>query len=73
MHISNCYRHKKLDEASPYLIFGIFCALDDAQQMVEDEFSGIPGVLAVHIDIIISGANRDEHATALEKVLKRAK
>ena len=53
--------------------FGICSAPDVAQQMVDDEFSDIPGALAVHDDIIVSGANEEEHDTALEKVLLRAR
>ena len=41
--------------------------------MVDDEFSDIPGALAVHGDIIVSGATTEEHDTALEEVLKRAR
>ena len=86
--MSNCYWHKKLDEESSYLCafntpfgrykfncmpFGICSASDVAQQMVDDEFSDIPGALAVHDDIIVCGANEEEHDTALEKVLQRAR
>ncbi|CAB3978564.1 Hypothetical predicted protein [Paramuricea clavata] len=54
--------------------FGICSASDVAQKMVDDEFSDIPGALAVHDDIIVSGANTEEHDihVALEKVLHRA-
>ena len=86
--MSNCYWHKKLDEESSYLCafntpfgrykfnrmpFGICSASDVAQKMVDDEFSDIPGALAVHDDIIVSGANTEEHDIALEKVLHRAR
>ena len=86
--MSHCYWHKKLDEESSYLCafntpfgrykfnrmpFGICSAADVAQQMVDDEFSDIPGALAVHDDIIVSGATTEEHDTALEEVLKRAR
>ena len=53
--------------------FGICSASDVAQQMVDDEFSDIPGALAVHDDIIVCGANEEEHDTALEKVLQRTR
>ncbi|CAB3985329.1 Hypothetical predicted protein [Paramuricea clavata] len=53
--------------------FGICSASDVAQKMVDDEFSDIPGALAVHDDIIVSGANTEEHDIALEKVLHRAR
>lgn len=77
--MSNCYWHKKLDEESSYLCafntpfgrykfnrmpFGICSASDVAQKMVDDEFSDIPGALAVHDDIIVSGANIEEHDIA---------
>ena len=86
--MSHCYWHKKLDEESSYLCafntpfgrykfnrmpFGICSVADVAQQMVDDEFSDIPGALAVHDDIIVSGATTEEHDTALEEVLKRAR
>ena len=53
--------------------FGICSASDVAQKMVDDEFSDIPCALAVHDDIIVSGANTEEHDIALEKVLHRAR
>ena len=86
--MSNCYWHKKLDEESSYLYafntpfgrykfnrmpFGICSASDVAQKMVDDEYSDIPGALAVHDDIIVSRANTEEHDIALEKVLHRAR
>ena len=86
--MSDCYWHKKLDEESSYLCtfntpfgrfkfnrmpFGICCASDVAQKMIDDEFSGIPGALAVHDDIIIAGATIEEHDRALSKVLQRAR
>ena len=53
--------------------FGICSAADVAQQMVDDEFSDIPGLLAVHDDIIVCGATTEEHDTALGEALKRAR
>ena len=53
--------------------FGICSASDVAQKMVDNEFSDIPGALAVYDDIIVSGATPEEHDTALEKVLNRAR
>ena len=44
-----------------------------SSQKVDDEFSDIPGVLAVHDYIIVSAADTEEHDTALSKVLKRAR
>ena len=86
--MSNCYWHKKLDEASSYLCtfntpfgrykfnrmpFGVCSASDVAQKMVDDNFSDIPGVLAVHDDIIVAGADGEGHDTALKLVLDRAR
>ena len=86
--MSNCYWHKKLDEESSYLCtfntpfgrykfnrmpFGVCSASDVAQKMVDDNFSDIPGVLAVHDDIIVAGADGEGHDTALKLVLDRAK
>ena len=84
--MSNCYWHKKLDEESSYLCtfntpfgrykfnrmpFGVCSASDVAQKIVDDNFSDIPGMLAVHDDIIVAGA--DGEGTALKLVLDRAK
>ena len=86
--MSNCYWHKKLDEESSYLCtfntpFGLYkfnrmpfricVASNVAQRMVDDNFSDIPGVLAVHDDIIIAGKDTAEHDSALKRVLERAR
>ena len=86
--MSNCYWHKKLDEQSSFLCtfntpygrykfnrlpFGVCCASDVAQRMVDEHFSDIPGALAVYDDIIISGSTPKEHDEALKKVLERAR
>lgn len=86
--MSNCYWHKKLDEESSYLCtfntpfgrykfnrmpFGICVASDVAQRMVDENFSDIPGVLAVHDDIIIAGKDTAEHDLALKQALERAR
>ena len=86
--MSNCYWHKKLDEESSYLCtfntpfgrykfnrmpFGICVASNVAQRMVDDNYSDIPGVLAVHDDIIIAGKDTAEHDIALKQVLERAR
>lgn len=85
---SNCYWHKKLDEESSYLCtsntpfrwykfnrmpFGICVASDVAQRMVDDNFSNIPRVLAVHDDIIIAGKDTAGHDSALKQVLESAR
>ena len=86
--MSNCYWHKELDEESSYLCmfntpfgrykfnrmpFGVCSASDVAQKMVDDNFSDIPGALAVHDDIIVAGVDGEGHDTALKLVLDRAK
>ncbi|XP_020892402.1 uncharacterized protein K02A2.6 [Exaiptasia diaphana] len=86
--MTSCYWHKKLDEASSYLCtfntpfgrykfnrmpFGICSASDVAQKMVDDNFSDIPGVLAVYDDIIIAAKDGEEHDKTLIKVLNRAR
>ena len=53
--------------------FGVCSASDVAQKMVDDNFSDIPGMLAVHDDIIIAGADGESHDTALKHVLDRAR
>ncbi|KAK3736764.1 hypothetical protein QZH41_008004 [Actinostola sp. cb2023] len=67
--MTNCYWHKKLDEESSLLCtfntpfgrykfnrlpFGICCASDVAQKMVDEHFADIPGVLAVYDDIMVA-------------------
>ena len=86
--MTNCYWHKKLDEDSSYLCtfntpygrykfnrlpFGICCASDVAQKMVDEHFADIPGVLAVYDDITVAGKTLEEHDTALKLVLERAR
>lgn len=53
--------------------FGICVASDVAQRMVDDNFSDISGVLAVHDDIIIAGKDTAEHDNALKRVLECAR
>ena len=86
--MSNCYWHQKLSLRSSKLCtfntpfgrfrfqrmpFGISCAGDVAQKMVETNFGDIPRVLPVFDDIIIGGATEAEHDEALRKVLSRAR
>lgn len=52
--------------------FGICVASDFAQRMVDDNFSDIPRVLAVHDDII-PGKDTAEHDSALKQVLECAR
>ena len=86
--MTSCYWHKKLDIESSYLCtfntpygrykfdrmpFGICSASDVAQRMVDDNFSDIPGALAVYDDIIIAARNKDDHDQTLIKVLEPAR
>ena len=86
--MSNCYWHQKLTEESSFLCtfnspfgryrfkrmpFGISCAGEVAQKMVEKHFGDIPGALPVFDDIIIGGKNEEEHDLILCKVLTRAR
>ena len=41
--------------------------------MVDDNFSDIPGVLAVHNDIIVAGPNTEEHDKTLRLTLERTR
>ena len=51
--------------------FGIFVAVDVAQKMVDDNFSDIPGVLAVPDDIIVAERDKAEYDKALKQELIR--
>jgi len=53
--------------------FGICCASDAAQEMIECHFGDISGVLAIHDDIIIVAENENEHDIILQKILQRAR
>lgn len=41
--------------------------------MVDDNFSDISGVIAVHDDFFIAGKDTEEHDNTLKQVLKRAR
>ena len=86
--MSNCYWHQKLTEESSFLCtfnspfgrfrfrrmpFGISCAGEVAQKMVEKHFGDISGALPVFYDIIIGGKSEEEHDLILRKVLTRAR
>ncbi|EDO43256.1 predicted protein [Nematostella vectensis] len=73
--MSSCYWHKKLTDAASLLCtfntpfgrfrfrrmpFGISCASEVAQKMVEEHFGDIEGVLPVYDDIIVSGKTEAE-------------
>ena len=86
--MADCYWHIKLDEPSSYLCtfntpfgrykfnrlpFGLSCASDAAQTMIEKYFGDIEGVLAIHDDLIIAADSYVEHDSILRKVFKKAK
>ena len=87
--MSNCYWHQKLTEESSFLCvfnspfgryrfkrmpFGISCASEVAQKMVEKHFGDISGALPIFDDIIIGGKDKQEHDLILRKpVLTRAR
>ena len=85
--MKDCYWHIVFDSKSSELCtfntpfgrykfnglpFGICCASDAAQTMVEKIFGDIPGVLVIHDDLIITSKTRDEHDKTLTKVFDRA-
>ena len=53
--------------------FGISCAGEVAQKIVEKHFGDISGALPVFDDIIIGGKSEEEHDLILRKVLTRAR
>lgn len=54
--------------------FGISCASEVVQKMVEKhDFGDISGALPVFDDIIIGGKSEEEHDLILRKVLTRAR
>ena len=55
------------------LPFGICCASDAAQTMVEKVFGDIPRVLVIHDDLSIASKTSDEHEKTLTKVFDRAR
>ena len=86
--MSNCYWHQLLTEESSFLCtfnspcgryrfkrmpFGISCASEVAQKMVEKHFGDISGAIPVFDDIIIGGKTEEEHDLILRKVLTRAR
>ena len=55
------------------LPFGISCASDAAQAMVEKYFGDIAGVTAIHDDLIIAAATNKEHDSILRNVFQQAR
>ena len=86
--MADCYWHIKLDEPllelctfnTPYsqykfncMPFGILCASDAAQEMIELNFGDIPNALAIHNDLIIAAKTNAEHDELFKHVLQRAR
>ena len=53
--------------------FGISCASEVAQKIVEKHFGDISGALPIFYDIIIGGRDEQERDLILRKVLTRAR
>ena len=85
--MADCYWHIELDDESSKLCtfntpfgcnkfnrlpFGISCASDAAQAIVEKYFGDIAGVTAIHDDLIIAAATNKEHDSILRNVFQRA-
>ena len=85
--MADCYWHIELDDESSKLTtfntpfgrhkfnrlpFGISCASDAAQAMVEKYFGDIAGVTAIYEDLIIAAATNKEHDSILRNVFQRA-
>ena len=52
--------------------FGLISAQDEFQRKMDETFEGIPGVVALIDDILISGTTREEHDQNLRSTLERA-
>ena len=78
----------KLDEPSSYLTtfwtphgryrwlrmpFGIKSAPEEFQRRLDDCIEGLPNIQAVHDDIIVYGADENEHDSALNALLRRCR
>ena len=64
-HIGN-YRFKRL-------IYGISCAPELFQKVIEQTIHGIPGVKNIAADIIIHGVDQESHGQSLSLLFKRLK
>ena len=86
--MSDCYWHQELTEDSADLCtfntpfgrmrfnrmpFGISCASDVAQEMVNRHFGDLQNVLPIHDDLIVAGRDYDEHDKTLKEVFERAR
>ena len=78
----DCYWHIESDEPSSStsfgthkfnrLPFGIFCASDASQLMIERHLGDIKVAIAIHEDLIISAVLLSEHDKTFRDVLERA-
>ena len=55
------------------LPFGLSCAQDVFQRMVDETFGDLPGVTGIADDIVIFGSKEEEHDANLRRVLERAR
>ena len=61
-----CYKIKRLP-------FGVHCASEVFSNCISEIIDGLKGVAHIQDDIIIWGANREEHDNNLREVLERVK
>lgn len=86
--LSEAYQQVLLDKDSTELVtisthkglfsyqrlpFGIHCAPSIFQNIIEQLFSNIPGVVAFLDDILVTGRNAQEHLDRLERVFEKLK
>ena len=53
--------------------FGISCASDAAQEMIELNFGDIPNVLAIQDDLIFAAKTNAEHNKLFKQILQRTR
>ena len=53
--------------------FGINCAQDEFQRLVDDSFANLPGVFPLVDDVLIAGKTRAEHDANLRAALERSR
>lgn len=86
--LSEGYHHLALDEESSwkccfstpfgtyrYLVlpYGLSSSQDLFQEVVENNFGNIENVIVFHDDMIVSGKTKEEHDSAVNKIIERAK
>lgn len=67
-HITTFVTHKGLFRYKR-LMFGISCAPEEYQNILQQVLQGCEGVKVIADDIIVYGSNEEEHRERLEKVL----